>query len=140
MKSEDPKLIVALYLRGELLDPEQVTKHVRITPSKTQKKGDVQVTPTGHKVVAKHGLWAFLVELDSPSLNEHIAQLASSLTSELHFSSITDVEEAYIDIFMAITSDSDGDASCELEVSPTSLKFLAELGLTVRISVTAGRE
>lgn len=140
MSSKDPKLIVALYLRGERLDPDQVTQRLGVEPSKTQKKGDVNVTPTGHNVIARHGLWARLVELDSASLDEHLLRLAESLPASLSLSSIDDIEDAYFDVFVAMATDVDGDAECELDVSPKLLAMLARFGLPVRIAVTAGRD
>lgn len=140
MISKDPKLIVALYLRGELLDPDQVTQRFGIEPSKMHKKGDIHITPTGHKVTAKHGLWALIIELDSPSLDDHLLSLAGSLPADLSLSSISSVEDAYFDVFVGMTSDADGDAECELEVSPRLLAQLAGFGLPVRITVTAGRD
>ena len=140
MKREDPKLIVAVYLRGEDLDPELVTQSIRIEPSTAQKRGDKQVTSTGREFTAKLGVWALVVELDSSSLDAHLTQLASALPVGSAFASLANVEEAYVDIFIALVSDADGDARCELAVSPQSLELLARLGLPVQISVTAGQE
>lgn len=133
-------LIVALYLRGDLLDPDLVTQSVGIEPSKAQRKGERLVTSTGHEVIAKLGLWALVVESDSSSLDAHLTRLADSLPPGLALSSIVGVEEAYVDIFVALASDTDGDARCELDVSPKSLELLARLGLPVRITVTVGRD
>lgn len=140
MTYKDPKLIVALYLRGEHLDPDLVTQRVGIEPSKMHKKGDTHVTSTGHKVTAKHGLWALVIEVDSLSLDDHLLRLEGSLPPDLSPSSIGGVEDAYFDVFVAMTSDADGDAECELEVSPKLLALLASFGLPVRITVTSGRD
>jgi hypothetical protein len=140
MKPEDPKLIVAVYLRGEDLDPERVTQSVRVEPSRTQKKGEKLVTSTGREFTAKLGLWALVVELDSSSLDAHLMQLANVLPAGSLLAAVTGVEEAYVDIFVALVSDTDGDAKCELALSSKSLELLSRLGLPVRISVTAGRE
>ena len=138
MNPEDPKLIVALYLRGEQLDPDAVSRVLAIRPSRAQTKGQRLRTSTGHEFEAKVGLWSLVVELQSSSLEAHLAQLLSTLPPVLSLSSIADVEEAYIDVFLALASDRDGEARCELDVSPSTLRRLSELGLPVRLSVTAG--
>jgi hypothetical protein len=138
--AEDPKLIVAVYLRGEHLDPEMVTQSICIQPSRTQKKGQTYITQAGREFTGKLGLWALVVEFDSPSLDAHLSQLADSLPDGLAFSTISGVEEAYVDVFVALVSDADGDAKCELDVSAKTLDRLAKLGLPIRISMTAGRE
>ena len=140
MKPDDPKLIVALYLRGEHLDPELATRAIGVQPSRTQKKGERQVTSTGHEVAVKLGLWALVVEFEPPSLDAHLGRLAASLPRGGGLASIDGVEDAYIDIFVALVSNSEGDAKCELSISSKVLETLAGLGLPIRISMTAGQD
>lgn len=140
MKPEEPKLIVAIYLTGEQLDPKLVTRVIGVQPSRKQTKGERQITSTGHEFTVTLGLWALVVEFDSPSLDAHLAQLVGSLPSGVALSSIVGVEDAYVDVFVALASNLDGDAKCELGISPTVLKPLAGLGLPIRISVAAGRD
>ena len=140
MNTKNQKIIAALYLRGEFLDPQLVTKSIGVEPSRAQKKDDVSFTSTGHKVVAKLGLWALIVELDSSSLDNHIKLLAELLPFELSYSSIVGVEEAYVDIFVAMASDADGDAYCTFELSPRSLDALARLKLPFHMTITVGHD
>lgn len=140
MKLEEPKLIAAIYLRGEYLDPEVASRVIGVQPTRTQKKGERQVTSTGHELTVKLGLWALVVELDSPSLDTHLEKLVGSLPSGTSLSSIAGVEDAYVDVFVALVSSSDGDAKCELSVSPKVLKSLASLGLPIRLSLTVGQD
>lgn len=140
MKSDEPKLIVALYLRGENLDPELINHVTGVQPSRTQKKGEKHTTSTGHEFTVKMGLWALVVELESASLDAHLARLVGSLPSGTALSSIAGVDDAYVDIFVALVSSMQGDANCELAINPKVLAPLARLGLPIRISVTAGRD
>ena len=140
MNALGPKIIVGLYLRGKDLDPELITRSTGVQPSKSQRRGDKSFTSTGHEVVKKIGVWAIVIELESHSLEEHLSQLADSLPSGGRYSGIAGVEEAYIDIFVALASSPRGEASCDFEIGPSSIEMLSQLGLPVRLSLTAGPE
>jgi hypothetical protein len=138
MNAPDPKLIVALYLRGTSLNPDQATQLLNVQPTRRQIKGQKSRTSTGHEVVAPIGLWTLVIELDSVSLDEHLKQLLDRLPDPLPLSSIAGLEEAYIDSFIAIATDSDGDGSCDLSVSSAVLQRLGQLALPLRLTFTAG--
>jgi hypothetical protein len=141
MKADDYKIIVALYLRGEDLDPDAVTKTLGISPSRFQRKGEKKVTSTNHEYVAKIGMWGLIADSDSYLLGDHITQLASSIAVGGDvLSSLTGVQEAYVDIFVAATADEDGDGTCEFELSKENLVALERMGLPVRLTVTLGKE
>lgn len=140
MNADDPQLIVALYVRGDALDPDLVTKYLGVKPTKTQKKGQEFVTSSGREFVAKNGLWSLVIQSKSASLDRHLTALLTGLGSCKGIDSIPGVEEAYIDVFVALASDKDGEAECALSMEPATLDSLAMLGLPLRISMTAGPE
>jgi hypothetical protein len=134
-----PMLIVALYLRGEALDPDAVTHAVGVQPTKKQRRGEKQVTSSGREFVPKVGLWALSVELESASLDAHLARLMEHLPQEGGaLTSISGVDEAYVDVFIALASESDGEAKGEFEISARALEMAATLGIPVRLTITAG--
>lgn len=138
MKADDPQIIVALYVLGEALDPELVTRYLGVEPTKTQKKGQEFITSSGREFAAKNGLWSLVIQSESASLDRHLTALLSGLGGRKGIDSIQGVEEAYVDVFVALASDKDGEAKCALSVEPVTLDGLAKLGLPLRISMTAG--
>jgi len=110
MKAYDYKIIVALYLRGNDLDPAAVTKVLGVSPSRFQCKGEKRVTSTSREYVAKIGMWGLIADSDSCLLADHIAQLASSIAVDDDIlKTLAGIEEAYIDIFIAATANEDGE-------------------------------
>ncbi|WP_082055148.1 DUF4279 domain-containing protein [Cupriavidus basilensis] len=140
MSPDEPKIIVALYLNGEHLDPDSVTREFGVVPSRAQKKGERRVTSSGREVLVKQGSWAWSVELGSTSLDDHLARLIRSFPTGKPLSEIANVEDAYIDVFVALSSNLDGDAKCELDIKPDVLVSLAQLGLPIRMTVDVVRE
>ena len=140
MKSKEPKLIVSLYLRGQALDPEAVTHVIGILPTSVQSSGHRKVTSSGREFTTKLGVWSLSVELDSSSLDAHLAQLARDLPYGVNFASIPGVNDAYFDVFVALATDLDGEAKGEFDISQVVLGVLARLGLPVRITITAGQD
>jgi hypothetical protein len=128
---------VALYLRGDNLDPEIVSKKLGIEPSDSQYKGEKKVTSTGHEYVTKNGLWALIAESDSINLNDLIGQVTTKVKSDdvmLH--SIEGVQEAYLDVFIAGDTDVDGDGTAKFELNKDNIAEIERLGLPVSFTVT----
>lgn len=138
MNAQDVKLVVALYLRGNHLDPKQVTRLFNVQPSRVQVRGQRSRTSTGHEITADIGLWALIVECQSPSLDDHLKQLVDLLPAQLPLSSVSGLEEAYVDVFAALASDRSGEVTCNLGLSSIVLARLGELGVPMRLTITAG--
>lgn len=135
------KIIVALYIRGQDLDPDLVTKQLGIAPSRFQHKGEVRKTSTNRDYVTKIGLWCLISYLDSQLVNEHIENLALKIgaTASL-IRGIPEVQQAYFDVFIATESDIDGEGGCEFELSDDTLAMVSKIGLPVRFTVSVVRE
>lgn len=141
MKADDYKIIVALYLRGENLNPDAVTIALGISPSRSQRKGEKKITSTNREYVTKIGLWGLISDSDSCLIADHISLLASVIPWDSDtFRMLDGVQEAYIDIFVAATADEDGEGACEFELSKENLVVLERIGLPVRLTVTVGKE
>lgn len=140
MKSDDCKIIVGLYLRGDDLDPMIVSKRLGIIPSRSQYRGEEKATSTKKKYIAKIGLWALIEESDTsdPSrLSVHINHLTSKVNiGESTIYGIDGVQEAYIDVFIAKNSDEDGEGTCEFELSKENITALQTSGLPIRFTVS----
>lgn len=141
IKADDHKIIVALYLRGDDLDPEVVTKKLGIRPSRFQRKGEKKVTSTKHEYLVKIGMWGLIADSESYLLADHVTALASNIVAHGDIlNKLPGVQEAYIDIFIAATADQDGEGTCELELNKENLTQLARMGLPVRLTISQGKE
>jgi hypothetical protein len=134
MDKSKPLVDVVLYLRGNFLDPEQVTF---VLGTKTRVKGEKWRTSTNKEVTAKIGLWALDSRAESLSLSDKIswfrAKLSSATCSPL---SIPGVEQAEISIFIALGSDDDGDGEYESDLNLEDLQWLSGFGVPVSLKLT----
>lgn len=141
MKTDNYLITVSLFLRGDDLDPASISKKIGITPTSSQYKGEKRVTSTLHEYVAKIGVWELLADSSSTEISEHIIQLMSRLRNcDIKFDEIEGVQEAYVYVFIAGYTNEDGDGTCEFELSKKDIDSLGELGLSVRFTITLGRE
>ena len=138
MSAELPKLIVALYLVGESLDPVEITSILKLQPSKAQKKGQEFVTASGREFTSRTGSWALVVQIESEPLDVHLKRLVDSLPISTSFAKLPGVESAFFDIFVAVGSRPTGEASCELHIPPELASDLFKFGLQVKFTFTAG--
>lgn len=138
MKNIDLVIEVSLYLRGDNLDPNIVSKELGITPTSSHVKGEKRITSTKREYVAKIGVWALTVDSESRALSDHISLLASKIKVDgTLMRSIEGVQEAYIDIFIATDADEGGGGTFEFEMSQENISTLGRLNLPVRYEVTS---
>ncbi|OGI58313.1 MAG: hypothetical protein A2V58_01190 [Candidatus Muproteobacteria bacterium RBG_19FT_COMBO_61_10] len=136
MTEPDYLFNVAIYLRGDDLDPAHVSAVLGMAPSKSQFKGQRKVTPTNHAVVAKIGLWALAAETKSSDLPVLIEELALKIGDRGPvLTGIDGVEEVYLDVFVAVDADDDGGGTCEFQLSQENVRALDSFGIPVRFTV-----
>lgn len=141
MMESDYLFDVAIYLRGDNLDPTHVSTVLGIVPSKSQYKGEKKVTPTNQEFVVKIGLWALVAETKSSDLPVLIQELSSKIGDRGPvLTGITGVEEAYVDVFVAVDANDDGGGTCEFELSPENVRALNLFGMPVRFTVAIVRK
>ena len=141
MMEPDYLFDVAIYLRGDDLDPDHVSTVLGIAPSKSQSKGQKKVTSTNQVVVAKIGLWALVAETKSSDLPVLIQELALKIGDHGPvLTGIDGVEEAYVDVFVATHVDDDGGGTCEFQLSQENVRALDRLGMPVRFTVAVVRK
>jgi hypothetical protein len=137
MDESKPLLDVSLILRGELLDPAQVTSMLGIAGSKMRKKGEKWRTSTNHEVTAKIGFWAVDAKRESMALHDQISSLrqhlASATCSPLR---IPGVDLAEISVFIALGSNDHGGGDYECQLTPEDLGWISSLGVTVSFTLT----
>lgn len=123
-----------VYLKGDDLRPEEITKLVRLEPTDAHHKGKEWITSSEKKVVEKTGLWSWgrVTRTDNAggALTEFLLMLPKGVT----FSALPGVQNAYLDLLVVSNSDGFGGGECEFIIDPHSLRRLADLGLPLQIT------
>jgi hypothetical protein len=136
MTNRETKYQAALYLRGKDLDPAYVSSILGVDPTSSQHRGEQHLTSTKKEFVTKIGIWALIEESDSVNVSGFVEEIDSKLGAfGSSLSKIDGVEEAYIDVFVAMSGDRGG-ATCELDFSSENVKVLNRFGLPIRVTVT----
>jgi hypothetical protein len=134
-KVSKPLVDVALYLRGDGLDPVQVTSMLGVTASKARQKGEKWYTSTNKEVTAKTGIWKLVSCADSTSLADKIYWLRQQFATAKKFPlDILGVQEVELSVFVALDTDMDGGADYESEISKDDTMWLGEIGAIVSFS------
>lgn len=140
MKNSAPLVIVALYLRGEDLDPTDATTAIGVPPVRSQKKGDIKHGGAGKQHLVKTGSWVLASPLNSTDVSDHIRHLETLIGGKKSvISTISGLQEAYIDVFLAYETEEDKDASGEFELTSDAITVLSKLGFPLKVTVTWGK-
>lgn len=138
MSDTRAKLTLAIYLKGISLDPTEITSLLGIAPSKSQYFGQQRLTSTMRPVVAKTGLWAYLIESDTSTVAELVQQFAERFkgcTQKLN--ALPNADEAYLDLFIAHDGDADSGGEYFFELAPNDILLLGQFGLPTRFTVAS---
>lgn len=69
-----------------------------------------------------------------------VARLIADLgQQEEALANLPQVQDAYIDIFVAADSDEDGEGTCEMVLTDLQMKALSTYGLPIRFTVSMGK-
>ena len=132
---------VSIYLLGDELDPDSVTALLGLKPDEFHRKGKRWTTSTNREVIERTGIWVVSAKTTSNDLNRVIGDVASKIDANAPFlMQLPGVEEAFLDVFIAIDADTDGGGTCEFELTPQDVAELTRLGLPVRFTVTVVKE
>lgn len=135
MKSGEPLIIVALYLRGDRLQPDKVSELLKVQPSEEQRKG--ALIAGSETAVAKIGLWALLAQTESRSIAEQVDELLGKLIApRTRLDQIDGVDEAYLDIFVAPDYSHAKRKTMESMLTRKQIADLDRLGVDVHITVS----
>jgi hypothetical protein len=127
---------VAIYLRGPDLDPVHVSNVLGIGPSRSQFRGEKRLSAAKIESVAKIGLWALVNDGDARTVEQAISQVVSKIPKDApSLLDIDGVDEAYIDVFIAVDADTDGGGSCGFVLSPEQVKLLSSINLPVQFNI-----
>lgn len=128
---------LSLYIKGDELDPDELTALLRIEATKSHAKGKKWVTSGQKEVVEKTGLWALVLRGDG---DEELSTLVSRMKAELgrgrtSIDHLPGVQEAYLDVLALIDADEDGGGTCEFSLDMQSITDLYAIGLPVHFTI-----
>jgi hypothetical protein len=139
-------IAAALYIRGDGLDPDAVTKLLKTEPSHSHRKGDKNIVLSGDEVIgilyeARTGIWCLESGSDSGQIPDHITDLLSKIPFDRSaVGKLSGVEDAYVDLFVSFRTDKDGTGICEFELSEEDVAALGRIGLPVRLKICVGKK
>lgn len=121
-----PQNYCALYVYGEDLEPEEVTRTLGVQPDHAARKGD---KPRGSHVPIRKGLWAKISSqyVDSDCLDDHIRWIMSSLPVN-RVKRLPGAEIATLDLYVYMPQ-TDGGASIPVD----AVRFAAEIGARIDV-------
>lgn len=92
--------MVTLYFRGDDLNPELITKHLSVNPTDIRRKGEKRLGNQGRSYINKTGIWSLQATSTSQELSDHIQEITSKIGDLRNIRSITDIEDAFVDVFL----------------------------------------
>lgn len=125
------KVSIGLFVRGENLDPDNVTARLGAAPTIRQTKGQARVAPDGRQIEAKGGLWARVIDADDVADVDKL--LATVASGAVGLGSIADVAEAYFDLFVACESEK-GRTDLAFRIDTSTMTAVAAAGLPLRMT------
>ncbi|MEA9590103.1 DUF4279 domain-containing protein [Xanthomonas sp. WHRI 10064A] len=132
MSKSELSIEVALYLKGDELEPSVVTEMLGVEPTKSHAKGKSWLTSSGKEVVEKTGLWKFSLRTVGDGYSEIIQGVCNvAVRGVVPCSIIPGVTNAFIDIFVGENSDEFGGGTFELFADTSIIRLLAETGLPI---------
>jgi len=132
------KSVVSLRIGSEGLIPDEITRLLGATPTRTQIKGEKIVgQKTGHVRIAKFGMWRLSASDRKPEdLDGQIREILSQTTSDLAaWRSIA--EKHQIDLFCGLFL---GGSNEGMTLSAQSLAALGERGIELGLDIYSGHD
>ena len=135
MKKKKQFISIAIYLRGDGLNPDHVSQVLSVQPSRFQKKDEFKHGST--RFIAKIGVWTLKVKSDSRSISELVDELFQKLGDPpVRLGEIEGVEDAYLDIFVPLSQRGKIDETLEFALTKSQIEKLSQLGLSACFTVT----
>jgi len=133
---EHSLLEVSLYLLGDHLDPEAVTRTIGVTPDDAHRRGEMRRLG-GVDKPHKTSLWRLSRKAHSANVSAALLALLGDLDPAKVSEVASCADDAFIDVFMATTVDQgELEASIEFELSIDAICALKSLNLPVKFSVS----
>ena len=124
-----PLISVAIYVKGDQLEPAEITSLIGVQPDEAFSKGDPWLSPASGLHHRLTGLWSLRLD-DPPSVLDAILSLATKVGSR-SLARLPHVDEAYVDVYV-------GSVASELvsfEMDAGCIETLSRLELPVRVTI-----
>lgn len=134
------QISATLIVSGDLLDPEEITKILNVTPHASKRKGDVKTFKSQKSIIAKFGLWEWRSRDPSGTLtvNDHVAAIANTFATVYdELLSLPNAENAWIDLHFVAGDNAEDASSVGFLMSPETITALFKTGLPVEVTVDA---
>jgi hypothetical protein len=129
---------VSLYLKGEELDPDVVSRILGASPTKSHIKGHVSHTAHGSTIVEKTGLWRLTLRGNIAELPPLIVEIGRIVqASGCVALDLPGVDVAFMDILLIATADDGGGGTIELSLDAGAAQALGRVGLPVEFTFAA---
>ncbi len=128
-------LCVSLCFRGDGLDPDKLTKLLRVEPTESFRKGDSVTRRGGTPVVHETGYWRLGSDAHDSALSEQVTEILSEIDAEaLRSLPPSDDLEVYLDVFVSPSKDD----VLALDLDGAAVMALEHAGIPLRILVYPG--
>ena len=125
---------LSVYLKGDDLCPDEITKLVGIEPTEGRRKGEAWITSSNKTVVEKRGLWSWTYSVQTDDVAQVLERFLVMFPEGISFGKLPGVTDAYLDIFVANKADESGGGEGDLILDPLSLRRLAMLELPLQVT------
>ena len=127
---------LSVYLKGDALDPAELTALLCVEATKSHKKRERWMTATQKEVVEKTGLWVLVLK---GSAGEELTALVSRMTVALarrrsSLDRLPGVQDAYLDVLILTDVDEDGGGGCDFILGLHAVEEMKEIGLPVQFN------
>ena len=138
-------MLVSLYLHGDDLNPDDISKILGVAPSGAHRKGDKRTSSaTGREyALCKSGLWSLVLNRDDAELVNVVDELLTYFEKvDLPLASLPGVQDAYFDIFIVGPMERYNDHykgnkdTFEFELEGHQLVALARFGIPIRFTTS----
>lgn len=129
---------VTLRITGDLLEPEEITAILNVTPHVSRRKGDVRVYSSQKKIISKFGLWEWRSKDSSEALtiNDHVNRLKSTFEHAYKlFPGLPNAENAWIDIHIVAGDEDENVSNVVFLMDRETISTLASTGLPVEFTL-----
>jgi hypothetical protein len=134
------QISATLLVSGDLLDPDEVTKILNVTPHASKRKGDVKNFKFQKSIVAKFGLWEWRSRDPSGELtvNDHVSAIANTFAPVYDaLLGLPNAENTWIDLHFFSDDSAEDVSSVEFLMSPETIAVLCKTGLPVEVTISA---
>ena len=124
---------VALTIKGESLDPEEVTRRLGVPPTTGFARGDTRVHPTP----IRFGYWRLQIERPGGEVNSFLNDLLMALND--HAEDVAELAHTY-EAEITIVSDLTGISEGEIAISRFLIERIATMSVSLRFYWLYGDE